>query len=420
MNRRYYCFDIVLVSPLSLSSGLSENTDQDVLLDSRDKPYIPATSIAGVLASRLGKADKERLYGKIENEDSEKSHVIFYDAEYTEESGPVISVRDSVALEEKVGKDGAKFDFEIVEPGARFKAYMELDDSVTAEDEKLIVNQLAALNSGILRFGHKTTRGYGQVSLENVKRRAFEDVTEWLGFDMYEEKCWEDADAVPLTDAADDTDIIKVELILKSALSIRSYTTEVAEDGEPAPPDYKYLSLRSGKPVIPGTTWAGVFRDGVARLLGVNKMTDSSMQKYFGCVEENTKNTQKSKITFSESIFEDGTYEKKLLTRNSIDRFSAATNDGALYTELTLYGGKTVLTVTLPKNTDSAMKTALLAAFVDLHNGFIAVGGLTSVGRGLFEVNKLLLNGEDMTEKFKAVNNTRSYDLKTIYGGEQN
>ena len=66
------------------------------------------------------------------------------------------------------------------------------------------------------------------------------------------------------------------------------------------------------------------------------------------------------------------------------------------------------------------MKTALLAAFVDLHNGFIAVGGLTSVGRGLFEVNKLLLNGEDMTEKFKAVNNTKSYDLKTIYGGEQN
>uniref|UniRef100_UPI0015666515 RAMP superfamily CRISPR-associated protein n=1 Tax=Ruminococcus flavefaciens TaxID=1265 RepID=UPI0015666515 len=55
MNRRYFSFDIVLVSPLSLSSGLNENTDCDVLLDSRDKPYIPATSIAGVLASRLGK-----------------------------------------------------------------------------------------------------------------------------------------------------------------------------------------------------------------------------------------------------------------------------------------------------------------------------------------------------------------------------
>ena len=413
MNRRYYCFDIVLVSPLSLSSGLSENTDQDVLLDSRDKPYIPATSIAGVLASRLGKKEKERLYGKIADEYSEKSHVLFYDAEYTGESGPVISVRDSVALEEKVGKDGAKFDFEIVEPGARFKAYIELDDSVTAEDEKLIVNQLAALNSGILRFGHKTTRGYGQVSLEKVKRRAFDDVSEWLKFDMYDEKCWADAEAVGLDVAADDTDIIEAELILKSALSIRSYTTEVAEDGEPAHPDYKYLSLRNGKPVIPGTTWAGVFRNSVADLLGMKKMISPLIKDNFGYVEEGSGESKKSKIAFAESVFEDGTYEKKLLTRNSIDRFSAATNDGALYTELTMYGGNTRLTITLKKDTDSAVKAALIAALADLDNGFIAVGGLTAVGRGLFKVNKLRLNGEDMTEKFKA------YDLKNIFGGEQ-
>ena len=87
MNRRYFSFDIVLVSSLSLGSGLNENTDSDVLLDSRDKPYIPATSIAGVLASRLGKEDKERLCGKISSDgDNKQSHVIFYDAEYTGKS----------------------------------------------------------------------------------------------------------------------------------------------------------------------------------------------------------------------------------------------------------------------------------------------------------------------------------------------
>ena len=188
MNRRYYSFDIVLVSPLSLSSGLNENSDSDVLLDSRDKPYIPATSIAGVLASKLGAKDKERLYGKISPKgDNKKSHVIFYDAEYKEDCEPVISVRDSVALEDKVGVDGAKFDFETVEPGVRFKAYMELDDNVSETDEDLIKAQLSALNNGILRFGHKTTRGYGQVRLENIMIREFTDVGEWLKFDMYDE-----------------------------------------------------------------------------------------------------------------------------------------------------------------------------------------------------------------------------------------
>ncbi len=414
MNRRYFSFDIVLVSSLSLGSGLNENTDSDVLLDSRDKPYIPATSIAGVLASRLGKEDKERLCGKIsDNGENKQSHVIFYDALYAGESEPVISVRNSVHLIDKVGKDSAKFDFEIVESGVRFRTYIELDDSVSADDEKLFLSQLAALNSGILRFGHKTTRGYGQVRLENVRRLAFDDISKWLRFDMYDDDCWTGAETFEPPETGSDTDIIELELELKSALSIRSYTTEVAADGEPTAPDFKYLSLRNGKPVIPGTTWAGVFRDGVARLLGVNKMTDAKMQELFGYVEQGTKITQKSKITFSESVFEDGTYEKKLITRNSIDRFSAATNDGALYTELTIYSGKTSLIVTLPKDTDIDLKTALLAAFADLDNGFIAVGGLTSVGRGLFEIKTLRLNGEDMTDKFKA------YDLKDIFGGEQ-
>ena len=414
MNRRYFSFDIVLVSSLSLGSGLNENTDSDVLLDSRDKPYIPATSIAGVLSSRLGKEDKERLCGKIsDNGENKQSHVIFYDALYAGESEPVISVRNSVHLIDKVGEDGAKFDFEIVESGVRFRTYIELDDSVSADDEKLFLSQLAALNSGILRFGHKTTRGYGQVRLENVRRLAFDDISKWLRFDMYDDNCWTGAETFETPETGSDTDIIELELELKSALSIRSYTTEVAANGEPTAPDFKYLSLRNGKPVIPGTTWAGVFRDGVARLLGVDKMTDAKMQELFGYVEQGTKITQKSKITFSESVFEDGTYEKKLITRNSIDRFSAATNDGALYTELTIYSGKTSLIVTLPKGTDIDLKTALLAAFADLDNGFIAVGGLTSVGRGLFEIKTLRLNGEDMTGKFKA------YDLKDIFGGEQ-
>ena len=415
MNRRYYSFTTELVSPLSLSSGLNENTDSDVLLDSRGLPYIPATSIAGVLASCLKKENKERLYGKIGKDgDHEQSRIIFYDAEYIGGKATV-TVRDSVALENKVGKDGAKFDFEIVEPGAQFKTFIELDDTVSDDDEALFLAQLAALNSGILRFGRKATRGYGQVKLNNIKRIAFTDSMKWLDFDMYDDGCWAGAEDITLDKTADNTDIITLKLKLKSALSIRAYTTELPEGSDKTAPDYKYLSLQNGKPVIPGTTWAGAFRERVAELLKVNKMDNASMRELFGYAgQKKDEPTIKSRITFSESIFEDSSYEQKLITRNSIDRFSAATNDGALYTELTIFGGRTELTVTLPKDTEAKPKTALLAAIADLHNGFMAIGGLTSVGRGLFEVETLSFNSEDVTEKFKG------YKFAEIIGGEQN
>ncbi len=83
-------------------------------------------------------------------------------------------------------------------------------------------------------------------------------------------------------------------------------------------------------------------------------------------------------------------------------------------TELTIYGGRTRLTVTLASDTNNTIKPALRAAFADLDNGFIAVGGLTAVGRGLFGIDKITLNGNDMTYKFKA------YEFKGFFGGEQN
>lgn len=269
------------------------------------------------------------------------------------------------------------------------------------------------MNSGILRFGHKSTRGYGEVKLENIRKAFFTDVTEWIRFDMYDDKCWENCEEINLTAVSFGTDIINLSLTLKSALSIRNYTTELPNGNETSAPDYKYLSLRDNTPVIPGTTWAGEFRERTAQLIGENKNSGEAVKKLFGYIISGTKDTSKSKITFSESKFEKGSYTEKLITRNSIDRFSSGINHHALYTELTIYSGKTDLTITLPSDTDTALKTALLAAIADLHNGFMAIGGLTSVGRGLFEVDTLCYNGKDKTGEFF------DYKFSDILGGEQ-
>ena len=71
------------------------------------------------------------------------------------------------------------------------------------------------------------------------------------------------------------------------------------------------------------------------------------------------------------------------------------------------------MTLTLDKDTSKENKAALLAVIADLDKGFLSIGGLTSKGRGIFEVDNLYVNGEDMTEEFK------DFKFTEIIGGEQ-
>ena len=87
MERVYYRYIFRLKSPLALGSGISDNTDSDVLLDSRGVPYIPATSIAGVIRHSVDEDTARELFGTIQNGSGEMSKVLTYDAVWrTQES----------------------------------------------------------------------------------------------------------------------------------------------------------------------------------------------------------------------------------------------------------------------------------------------------------------------------------------------
>ena len=95
------------------------------MLDSRGEPFIPATSLAGVIRHSLGEKTAKNLFGDI-GDDGHASPIIVYDAVCTGKSA--VSVRDSVKLTDKVAEDTGKFDFEAVETGAKFVGYIELVD----------------------------------------------------------------------------------------------------------------------------------------------------------------------------------------------------------------------------------------------------------------------------------------------------
>jgi len=96
-----------------------------------------------------------------------------------------------------------------------------------------------------------------------------------------------------------------------------------------------------------------------------------------------------SHIVFAESIVKNGKWAP--VTRNRINRFDGSTMGGALYTELSYFGGECALEVLLPADRGyDWMWGLILLTLKDLENGFLAIGGQTAVGRGLFGLSKPL------------------------------
>lgn len=418
----YYKLIMTLESPLAIGSGKNESTDKDVLVDKKGDPFIPATAIAGVLRSPFGKNDKtaNAVFGNVTintdasgnstPENADESKVKIYDALYDKKDNKqsfFITARDNVALTDKVAVDGAKFDFEAVEPGSRFVSYIEFPEEVLIKGEKqdskktvrpgdMLRSSIAKLNAGVLRFGGKTTRGYGKVSVALYERKFSlpDELAAWLDYNMFEESVWNE---LVLEPAESEMSVIKLILKNKAGISIREYSTDVSTDAETMP-DYRQLALHDEErtPVIPGSSWAGAFRE------RFTQFTDNgSRDDLFGYVytksssDDEKENARKSRIVFSESRLSGGKY--KQFTRNSIDRFSAATRDGSLYSELTYYGGTTELEILVVKDLLEKYISPLSCVIKDLHNGYLSVGGLTAVGRGLFEVVKMTVDGKDLT-----------------------
>lgn len=389
MKHTYYQIILKLETPLSIGSGEKQQTDSDVIKDNNGTPYIPASSIAGVMRHYF-KEEKKRnsIFGYINGSKSSPSSVIFYDALLS--GNCVTSVRDSVKLKNKVAVDGAKFDFQIVETGAEFTTYIELDKN-NYDKQSDIEELLGALSESVLRFGSKTSRGYGKTKIISLRKAEFDIETqkrEWLDFDIFDAECWKNIPTFTAQTKQRKYDTVKLELKQKGALSIRVYTTEVSQ-GTSAP-DYKQLTLRNGVPVIPGTSWAGCFRERFESL-----SDKEAANIFFGYVTEKTNETQKSQIVFDESQISG--HISKNVTRTSVDRFSAEVKNGALYTECTCYNGTTELSVYYPADIEEKYRKILGAVILDLDNGYLSLGGLTSVGRGIFSVEKITVNGQDRT-----------------------
>lgn len=423
MKNINYKIEIKLLSPLGIGSGKGCNTDSDVIVDRKGQPYIPASAITGVLRNYAHSVNEEielAVFGDIE--ENIKTLIRVYDARPDKETDEFfIAVRHRVALENKVAKKGAKFDLEVVEPdnSSVFTAFIQLSEaafgpekhclteSCNPEEKRpafddcvdIVEQSLSALASGLIGLGSNTSRGYGRVQLTVYKKR-FDSVEDFLDFDIYESNNWTEVEEYALSPVQKRNINLTVNLQLVSAISIREYSTK------PKSPDYSMMSLHkiNDVPVIPGTSWAGAFRARFTEFVG-----EAEAKKVFGYVDPKNNSSKKAEISFSESQIFCGTY--KDVTRNSLDRFSMATKTGALYTERTYYGGETELSITLPEKLSDMAAAAIGACLMDLDRGYLAIGGLTAVGRGLFKITGISSNGKDGEKLLSAVKNGNTIEF---------
>lgn len=418
-----------LVEPMCVSGGEASHSDRDVILDGKGKPFIPGTSLAGAFRNYLRlEKDQEGMFGFAKKngngskEDGAMSVLTVSDIRQEEDcqtdirqkKGWQTEIRDGVRLEEKVAQKEGKYDMQVVSADAMGSFYLEATIRQGDNEEEmisLIRRFLSGLNLGEIRLGSSKNRGYGRVEICRVIKKEFtkDNRQDWLSFDynrnLLDELKNEKSEYI--WDYQEDLSgqkryhIFEIPLQLTGGISIRKYSAR------PMEADFEQLSHR-GQAIIPGTSWAGAIRSRCREILyslgteGDEEYlfrANALMERAFGKVKnkvEKEDDSRQSCVVIGESRITGG--QNVHMTRNKIDRFSNATVDGALYTEKAYFQGKTMLRIMIERPHDKekpeekkkellemqAVTGLILLTVEDIKHGFLAVGGQTAVGRGIF------------------------------------
>lgn len=411
--RIYYQCVFQQQSPLRISNGSGDETDSDVMTDIRGFPFIPGTSITGVLRQyclSLNTDNKliKKLFGYINQESGNicESKVIVSDAtisgDAVENGHFQIIPRNGVCLNDNdngTAKKGRLFDFETVECRLPYTAVIELSDKASEQERETLETTLSNWAAEGVSFGARTTRGYGKASV-TVSKRSFDfpqDLDAWVNFDPFAADSFNGKPLETKQSGLGSQVEIVVSFRMKGTFSVRKYTTEPPKRDQQAAPDYSPLSNMNKLPVIPGTSWAGSFRHHM-RLLArqiekVPKVQEEKLKLIDALFGKTERGKQRSKIRFSETAVEGS--ERYPVTRIAVDRFTNAPRNAGLFTSDVAWGGKGTLVITLPSDTDAWLLRLLSAALNDLHLGLMTVGGEASVGRGLCKLASIHVNGID-------------------------
>ncbi len=401
-------------TPLHIGSGREEHSDLDIMRDANGEPFIPATSLVGVLRHTIlercfnGNKDPKfkRCWGFTEEDKGQQSAISCMNL--TLVNGSPVVRRDGIRINNKKGivRDKGKYDYELLERGARFNLDMEF--TYFANTESYIKQTARTIYELLLQdqlsLGAKTTAGLGAIALleENTNFYLFNfhnnkgNVYRWLTQQFCEDNL------IPASDLAQPFPFkknkfsITATFQLQNSLIVRSYGNE-AEYSDAA-------QLKSlDKWVVPGTSLKGAIRARAERIVNTLELQNACeiLIDLFGFVEEELKEmdcqlpekfndlkAKKGKIRIHEVYLDKDDFPTELQTRIKIDRFTGGVMEGALFDSMPVFAPEQSEHVTINMEIDNYEEYEaglLLLVLKDIWSGDLPVGGEKNVGRGVFQ-----------------------------------
>lgn len=446
LNYRYLARIIIeAATPIVVKSGEKNIlTDGVVLRDVNGMPYIPGTSIAGVMrhAWEDAKMDVEKIFGFQKKKDGEGSKVIFTEARILDSEGKVVDglqqVSDSLLLEYKnlpirqhvrmthkgVAADKGKFDEEIVYAGTRFCFEMEmLGKEFDSENfDKL----LGILHNQTFRLGSGTRKGFGEIKLVSIWKKSL-NIEDAEDLDLYlskssnlEESCHWFGDEDKMECTANSNGWTKYELCLTPENFFLFGSGYGDDEADMTPVKEKKVNWENGigqlseySYLVPATSLKGAIAHRVA--FHYNRL----QKKYADLLSENErescvgKNNEAVRLLFGSEGNEKGegklrgnvilsdlylsdNVQDKLLNHVAIDRFTGGAIDGALFTEKVAYR-KTAMPVIefwVNKLSDDVQMSFELT-LDDICKGMLPLGGGVNRGNGIF-TGVIYKNGKEL------------------------
>lgn len=445
-TKRYICRVVIEAeTPLAVGSGEKDFlTDATVALDVNGLPYIPATSIAGVIRHALeqdGK-DVDDILGFQEKDKGKGSRVIFSEARILDSKGCVrdglfdvsaendpllneyfnLPIRQHVRINEKgTHAVGGKFDNQVVFAGTRFCFEMEfvLKDNEGNDICEAVKN---ILRRDTFRLGSGTRNGLGKVKVVSFKEKSL-DLQKASELQAYvskssclsDESFWKDIESKSMELAKANGTRYELRITPRDFFLFGSGYPDTDSDMN-AVTESKVVWNKEGteghieeqQTLIPATSVKGALSHRVAFHYNKKKgfyagddrakvgNENEAVKRLFGYEEE--KLQQRGILIFFDIIKE--SLEGKILNHVAIDRFTGGAIDGALFTERPLYGKDITepyhfeILVAEPIN-DEDIEYALEQALNDVRNGMLPLGGGVNRGNGIF-TGKFLKDGKEI------------------------
>lgn len=418
-----YLARIILQAETPLAVGSGKNnilTDAMVMRDVNGLPFIPGTSIAGVLRHAVDEINADYVneifgfQGK-ENDGGLGSRLICTSARMIGKDGSVLDglqnvdfnvefysafknlpIRQHVRINDKgAAGDGGKFDEEVVYKGTRFCFDIEL----FGEDEKDVIffkeELLPRMRQHTFRLGGGTRGGFGEMSILSYQCRTInladgDDLKAYLqkSSSLNGEFQWDCDDKLTDQKITDGWTTYTMTLTPEDFFLFGSGFGD--GDADMTPVREKVVTWNSnGKGqlskqyyLLPASSIKGAIAHRVAyhynRLTGIfaddfindrkNKegktMSDyvgannTAVRLLFGSEGKGDTKKIRGNVIFSDLYIEASGAQDKILNHVAIDRFTGGAIDGALFSEKTVYGKGTHLKMELLVNETGVKKMA--------------------------------------------------------------